>query len=48
MGSSALMARGVNTLLTRARSRSCLGGSIMISDSYLCMVPEVSESSSMP
>ena len=30
IGSSAAVARGVNTRLTRARSRSCLGGSIMM------------------
>ena len=30
MGSSATMARGVNTRLTRARMTSCSGGSIMM------------------
>ena len=34
IGSKAATARGVNTRLTRARMRSCSGGSIMIMDRY--------------
>ena len=48
IGSSAAMARGVNTRLTSARNRSCRGGSIMMRLSNGGFVPLASVDRSTP